>query len=657
MDTKQIKDFDFMYLGKRYIMFLFRRINPRWLIFSIDMVISLFSILLAISLRFNFNVFNSDYRLWIQPVLLVLSVRFLSFLISRVYTGIVRYTGTKDIFRILIVNAIGSLFLIGLGLVVSYFFGGTYPVPLSIIIIDFIATVCFMMLFRFTVKLIYMEFSHFGNAKTNVIIFGSKELAVLAKRVLQADLQSHYKVVAFISTSALTLGKQLEGVTVYSASELEMVIVKHSADQLLFATTGIKPEIKTEIVQTCLNHHVKIFTIPAIQTWIKGDLNVKSIKKLNIEDLLSRDPIVLDEFSIRNQLKGMTVMVTGAAGSIGSEIVRQVTKYAVKRIILVDQAETPMYNLEIELLESCKNNSCEIIIADITSRERMEKLFADFRPNVVYHAAAYKHVPMMENNPLEAIRNNVFGTKNLADLANKYGTGKFIFISTDKAVNPTNIMGASKRIAEMYVQALNSQSETSYITTRFGNVLGSNGSVIPLFKKQIEAGGPLTLTHPEVTRFFMTIPEACQLVLEASALGKGGEIFIFDMGNSVKIVDLARNMIRLSGFEPDIDIQIKFVGLRPGEKLYEELLHQSEDNLPTPHPKIMIAMVRQQDMAIVNKKMQLMENSLRVQDQLALVKQMKEIVPEFISRNSEFEKLDHEVEVEHKLSLTAGQKS
>jgi len=470
-------------------------------------------------------------------------------------------------------------------------------------------------------------------------------------------LQSHYKVVAFISTSALTLGKQLEGVTVYSASELEMVIVKHSADQLLFATTGIKPEIKTEIVQTCLNHHVKIFTIPAIQTWIKGDLNVKSIKKLNIEDLLSRDPIVLDEFSIRNQLKGMTVMVTGAAGSIGSEIVRQVTKYAVKRIILVDQAETPMYNLEIELLESCKNNSCEIIIADITSRERMEKLFADFRPNVVYHAAAYKHVPMMENNPLEAIRNNVFGTKNLADLANKYGTGKFIFISTDKAVNPTNIMGASKRIAEMYVQALNSQSETSYITTRFGNVLGSNGSVIPLFKKQIEAGGPLTLTHPEVTRFFMTIPEACQLVLEASALGKGGEIFIFDMGNSVKIVDLARNMIRLSGFEPDIDIQIKFVGLRPGEKLYEELLHQSEDNLPTPHPKIMIAMVRQQDMAIVNKKMQLMENSLRVQDQLALVKQMKEIVPEFISRNSEFEKLDHEVEVEHKLSLTAGQKS
>ncbi len=656
MDTKQINKFDLVYLGKRYIMFLFRGINPRWLIFMIDMFISLFSILLAISLRFNFNIFNSDYHLWAQPVLLVLSVRFLSFFISRIYAGIVRYTGTKDIFRILLVNAIGSLFIILLGLGNTYFFGGTYPVPLSIVIIDFIATVCFMMLFRFTVKLIYMEFSHFGNAKTNVIIFGSKELAVLAKRVLQADLQSHYKVVAFISTSELTLGKQLEGVTVYSIEELEKVIISHSADQLLFASTGIKADLKTEVVQICLNHHVKVFTIPAIQTWIKGDLNVKSIKKLNIEDLLSRDPIVLDEYAIRNQLKGMTVLVTGAAGSIGSEIVRQVIKYSVKRIILVDQAETPMYNLEIELLEACRNKECEVIIGDITSRERMEKIFADYKPDIVYHAAAYKHVPMMENNPLEAIRNNVFGTKNLADLANKYKALKFVFISTDKAVNPTNIMGASKRIAEMYVQALNRQSDTAYITTRFGNVLGSNGSVIPLFKKQIEDGGPLTLTHPEVTRFFMTISEACQLVLEASAIGKGGEIFIFDMGKSVKIVDLARNMIRLSGLEPEIDIQLKFVGLRPGEKLYEELLHQSEDNLPTPHPKIMIAMVREQDMADINKQIQLMDNSLRYQNELALVKQMKEIVPEFISRNSEFERLDHEHQADYTLPIAVNQK-
>jgi FlaA1/EpsC-like NDP-sugar epimerase len=656
MDTKQIKEFDFLYLGKRYIMFLFKRINPRWLIFLIDIFISLFSILLAISLRFNFNIFKSDYHVWISPVLLVLSVRFVSFLISRVYAGIVRYTSTRDIFRILFVNSVGSLFLILLGLANSFFFSGNYPVPFSIIVIDFIATVCFMMLFRFTVKLIYNEFSHFGNAKTNVIIFGSKELAVLAKRVLQADLQAHYRVVAFIGTSPLTLGKQLEGVTVYSIEELPRVIIKHNADQLLFATTALKSDIKNEIVQICLNHHVKVFTIPAIQSWIKGDLKVKNIKKLNIEDLLSREPIVLDENAIRSQLKDSTVLITGAAGSIGSEIVRQVIKYSVKRIVLVDQAETPMYNLELELLETGKKNNCEIIIADITSRERMEKIFVDYRPEIVYHAAAYKHVPMMETNPLEAIRNNVFGTRLLADLANKYGVAKFIFISTDKAVNPTNIMGASKRIAEMYVQALNEQSGTAYITTRFGNVLGSNGSVIPLFKRQIDAGGPITLTHPEVTRFFMTISEACQLVLEASAIGKGGEIFIFDMGQSVKILDLAKNMIRLSGLEPDIDIQIKFVGLRPGEKLYEELLHQSEDNLPTHHPKIMIALVREQNMTVVNKQIMAMENSIRYQNELELVKQMKEIVPEFISRNSEFEKLDKENQFEYKISMAARQK-
>jgi len=640
MNRRQIRWFDFRYLSKRFVMVLFKRINPRWLIFMIDMSISLFSILLAISLRFNFYILQSEYLDWGRPVLLVLGVRFISFYISRVYAGIVRYTGTKDIFRILLVNAIGSSFLILLGVINTFFFGGDYLVPFSIIIIDFIASVCFMMLFRFTVKLIYMEFSHFGNKKINVIIFGSKELAVLARRVLQADLNSHYKVVAFISTSELTLGKQLEGVNVYSVEDLEKVIIMYNADQLIFASSLVDSDLKTEIVQVCLNHHIKVFTIPNIQSWIKGDLNVRSIRKFNIEDLLSRDPIILDERAVGTQLKDMTILVTGAAGSIGFEIVRQIIKYSVKRIIVVDQAETPMYNMEIELLESCREKRCHYIIGDITAKDKMEKIFRDYKPDIVYHAAAYKHVPMMENNPREAVRTNVFGTKIIADLANKYGVKKFIFISTDKAVNPTNIMGASKRIAEMYVQALNEQSDTSYITTRFGNVLGSNGSAVLLFKKQIENGGPITITHPEVTRFFMTIPEACQLVLEASAIGKGGEIFIFDMGKSVKIVDLARNMIRLSGLEPDVDIKLKYVGLRPGEKLYEELLHQSEDNIPTHHPKIMIAMVRQQNLIAVNKDLEVLSHSIDTQNELELVKKMKSIVPEFISRNSEFEKLD-----------------
>jgi FlaA1/EpsC-like NDP-sugar epimerase len=624
-------------------MFLFKRINPRWLILLIDLTISLFSIVLAFLLRFNFNISESSYPNLELGVVLVLVVRFLSFYISRIYTGIIRYTSMKDIFRILLVNSIGSGFLIFLNFGSFLLNGGPALVPLSVIIIDFISTVCFMILFRFTVKVVYMEFSHIGNTKINVVICGSKELAVLAKRALEADLQNHYKVVAFISNFSFTYGNQLEGVTIYPVENLASVITKHSVDQLLFASNRLKSDYGIEIAQVCLNHHVKVFTISSIQSWINGDLNMKSIKKLNIEDLLSREPIVLDENAIASQLYGMTILVTGAAGSIGSEIIRQIKNYKIKRVILVDQAETPMYNMEMELIETCKNKSCEIIIGDVTSKERMEKIFSDYRPEIVYHAAAYKHVPMMESNPLEAIRNNVFGTKNIADLAAKYGVLKFIFISTDKAVNPTNIMGASKRIAEMYIQALNKKSETSFITTRFGNVLGSNGSVIPLFKRQIESGGPLTVTHPEVTRFFMTIPEACQLVLEASSIGRGGEIFVFDMGKPVKVVDLARNMIRLAGFEPDVDIQIKFVGLRPGEKLYEELLHQSEDDIPTHHPKIMIARVREQNFAKINKFLEDMSFAIAEQQNLKVVKLMKEIVPEFISRNSEYEKIDKEI--------------
>jgi FlaA1/EpsC-like NDP-sugar epimerase len=645
-----MEDFKFRFLKTRYIMFLFRRINPRWLILLIDMTISLFSVLLAFLLRFNFNISESYYPFLGFAVLLVLSIRLLSFTISRIYTGIIRYTSMKDIFRILLVNAIGSTFLILMGLGNVIFFEGPYPVPFSIIVIDFIATVCFMIIFRFTVKVVYMEFSHVGSTKTNVIICGSKELAVLAKRALEADLQNHYKVVAFISNFSFAYGNQLEGITIYPVENLANVISKHNADQLLFASNRLKSDYGIEIAQICLNHHVKVFTISSIQSWINGDLNMKSIKKLNIEDLLSRDPIVLDENAISTQLEGMTVLVTGAAGSIGSEIVRQIKNYSVKRIILLDQAETPMYNLEMELMESCRNKRCEIIIGDITSKERMEKIFTDFRPDIVYHAAAYKHVPMMESNPLEAIRNNVFGTRNLADLANKYGVLKFVFISTDKAVNPTNVMGASKRIAEMYIQALNKQSDTSFITTRFGNVLGSNGSVIPLFKRQIESGGPVTVTHPEVTRFFMTIPEACQLVLEASSIGRGGEIFVFDMGKPVKVADLAKNMIRLAGFEPEVDIQIKYVGLRPGEKLYEELLHQSEDDIPTHHPKIMIARVREQNMSRIHIYFDAMAESITAQDNLQVVKLMKEIVPEFISRNSEYEKVDKENRILRSLS-------
>ncbi len=397
---------------------------------------------------------------------------------------------------------------------------------------------------------------------------------------------------------------------------------------------------KNQIIDKCLNFKIKVFTAPKIKSWINGDFSVKQFKQINIEDLLERDPITLDSTNIFNQIDNKIILVTGAAGSIGSEIVRQISNYDPKKIILLDQAETPLYNLELEIAEKLHFHNFEPIVGDIANQVRMTKIFERYPIDIVYHAAAYKHVPMMENNPAEAIQNNVIGTKILADLSVKYNVKKFVMISTDKAVNPTNIMGASKRIAEMYTQALNNITPTSFITTRFGNVLGSNGSAVPLFKKQIEQGGPVTITHPEITRYFMTIPEACQLVLEASSMGKGGEIFIFDMGKSIKVIDVAKNMIRLSGLEVGKDIQIKYVGLRPGEKLYEELLCDKENTLPTYHPKIMIAKVVHNEFNTMSDHLSQFEKLIKTQNNIEIVKLMKRIIPEYKSQNSVYEVLD-----------------
>jgi FlaA1/EpsC-like NDP-sugar epimerase len=383
-----------------------------------------------------------------------------------------------------------------------------------------------------------------------------------------------------------------------------------------------------------------VLNVPPVSSWINGELSFKQIKKINIEELLERDPIKLDEENISRQVKNKHVLVTGAAGSIGSEIVRQLVRYKPSKIILLDQAESPLYEVEMELKEQMAPGSFEIVIGDVRNRDRMHNLFRTFRPQIVFHAAAYKHVPMMENNPSEAVFTNVLGTKVMADLAVEFGAEKFVMVSTDKAVNPTNVMGASKRVAEIYTQALGKTAKTKFITTRFGNVLGSNGSVIPRFRQQIEKGGPVTITHPEITRYFMTIPEACQLVLEAGAMGNGGEIFIFDMGKSVKIVDLAKKMIKLSGLELDKDIKIAFTGLRPGEKLYEELLNDKEKTLPTHHAQIMIAKVKEYDLGEVSKEIESLISLFGSQNNNEIVRKIKNIVPEFISNNSEFEKLD-----------------
>jgi len=502
--------------------------------------------------------------------------------------------------------------------------------------------VLLMITFRVVIKIAYLELINPTGARNKVIIIGAGEAGLITKRALDRDLGIRYKVISFIDEDKNKIGKKLEGVDISGLEKLGELLATNEIDNIIISVQHLRPEKKQFIFEACLPYKTNVSSVPPVSSWIDGELSYNQIKNIKIEDLLERDEIKLDNEGIQKELNGKIIMVTGASGSIGSELVRQMLNFNPAKIILIDQAESAMFDLEVELSAKYNYKNFEIAIADICNEVRMDHAFRLFKPQMVYHAAAYKHVPMMENNPSEALYTNVKGTKIIADLSIKYGIEKFIMISTDKAVNPTNVMGASKRIAEIYVQALSRKGKTSFITTRFGNVLGSNGSVVTLFKKQIEQGGPLTVTHPEVIRYFMTIPEACRLVLEAGMMGKGGEIYLFDMGKPVRIIDLARKMIQLSGLEIDRDIKIKFTGLRPGEKLYEELLNDAENTLPTYHPQIMIGKVREYDFEPVSKEIDELIELFRNQDNMAIVKKMKKIVPEFKSKNSEFEKLDAE---------------
>lgn len=417
-------------------------------------------------------------------------------------------------------------------------------------------------------------------------------------------------------------------------------------DTLVLAIANLPKEKIREISELCMENGIEIKILPTFNNWMQEKVSEQKIRKLRIEDLLGRDEIALDMNRISKGLKDKVVLVSGAAGSIGSEMVRQLVKYPLKKLLLLDQAESALYDLQQELISKGVELDYELVIGDISNEYRMEKLFESFHPKVVFNAAAYKHVPLMEENPYEALNVNVRGTKNLADLSVRYGVEKFVMVSTDKAVNPTNVMGASKRLCEIYIQALsqNMATETSFITTRFGNVLGSNGSVVPLFRRQIEKGGPITVTHPDITRYFMTIPEACQLVLEAGFMGKGGEIFVFDMGKPVKIAELAKRMIKLSGLTLGEDIDIKYTGLRPGEKLYEELLATKENTMPTHNNKILIGKVRKHDYKQVNEKISKLIHNLHLESNQEIVIRLKDLVPEFVSQNSEYELLDKKQE-------------
>ena len=620
--------------------FLFKENTPRWIILTLDTLICTLSVIASYFIRFNFKMLAKEAGEIPKVLLIIVSIRFITFIIAKTYSGIIRYTNTRDTVRLFLVIFSGSILFLFINIISYFFFTHNFIIPASVIIIDFMFTIVAMISFRILVKITYLELQNPTKAKTNVIIYGAGESGIITKRALDRDAGMKYKVIAFIDDDPKKTGMTMEGMPIYNSDKLENLLKTKTIAHVIISIQKLHSLKKKEISELCLQYNTKVLVVPPVNKWINGALSFKQIKKINIDDLLGRDVIKLDEKELFSQLSNKTVLITGAAGSIGSEIARQITSFSPKKIILLDQAETPLFHIDLEMQEKFKNANYEIVLGDIRNKERMERIFANFKPDHVYHAAAYKHVPMMENNPSESILTNVEGTKILADLSIRFEVEKFVMISTDKAVNPTSIMGASKRIAEIYTQSLNQLNKTKFITTRFGNVLGSSGSVIPLFKEQIEKGGPITITDPNITRYFMTIPEACRLVLEAGAIGKGGEIFIFDMGKSVKIVDLAKKMIQLSGLTLGKDIQITYVGLRPGEKLYEELLNNKENTLPTHHPQIMIAKEIEWDLTKISNDLNELIELFISQNNTRIVKKMKEMIPEFISNNSIYAELD-----------------
>lgn len=627
-------------------------ILPRWVVFVLDIGISFICFLIANLIRSDFDYASWDLKLIFNNSLILLGLNICLFALFRVYAGIIRFTGLQDAFRIFfVVVFVNSGFWVLDMLLFNW--NGSHVISPSILVINALLSFVVLSSYRVIIKYFFTYITTLNATKKRVAIYGAGDVGISTKRALEHDMTANIQMVLFFEDDQRKVGKNIDGIKIFPSSQLEILLKQQMIDELIIATSKIPSKKKNIIVDFCLDNKIEVFTVPPLKNWINGQLSTKQLQNVKIEDLLEREQIKIYNEILFKQLNGKTVLVTGAAGSIGSEIVRQLLQYKPKCIILNDQAETPLHDLKLEL-DALACTNYRLALGDIRNELFVEKIFTEYSPHFVYHAAAYKHVPMMEDSPLEAICTNVGGTKLLADLSVKFGVDRFVMISTDKAVNPTNVMGASKRIAEMYVQSLyqdgerqlksgtsNKEKVTKFITTRFGNVLGSNGSVIPRFKKQIESGGPVTVTHPDITRYFMTIPEACQLVLEAGSMGNGGEIFVFDMGEPVKISELARKMIKLSGLEPDEDIHIEYSGLRPGEKLYEELLNNAENTMPTYHEKILIAKTRTLEYQALSVKIQdLIEPAKKQESVISVVKSMKELVPEFISNNSEFEKLD-----------------
>jgi FlaA1/EpsC-like NDP-sugar epimerase len=621
-----------------------RRHTPRWVVVLLDLLLNLFALAFAYLIRFDlkaeYSVIQEEWNVLSKSILFYIFIKFSVFQLFRIQKGLIRYTSTEDLRRIFLAVFTCSIIFAFASVIRAEFLDGFYLFPTSILIMEFLVSFAFTIGSRFIVKLIYLESTKNKSEKVNVLVYGAGVSGLITKRTISKDRFINQKIIGFLDDNRKLHNTRLEGTRIYSPEKINDLAKEFDIKTVIIAIQNPEKENINRIVEKCLSLGISVQKVPRPKSWINGEFSSKQLSKINIEDLLGRKPIQLDQGKISEELKGKVVVVTGAAGSIGSGLVRQIGNYEPKNIILLDQAESALYDLQQELHAKGNAFPFDIVIGDIRNYDRLKRVFEFYKPEYVFHAAAYKHVPLMENNPSEAVLTNVKGTKNLVDLALEYGVHKFVMISTDKAVNPTNVMGASKRVAEIYAQTKNQLGKTKFVTTRFGNVLGSNGSVIPLFQKQIEQGGPLTITDERITRFFMTIPEACQLVLEAGSMGNGGEIFVFDMGKSVKIIDLAKKMIQLSGLEIGKDIEIKVTGLRPGEKLYEELLASEENTIPTHNPQILIAKTKENSedqLKVIEDLIQLFDSQQNEQ----IVRKMKDIVPEYISNNSEFEKLDN----------------
>ena len=613
----------------------------KWLVLFIDLFLVFVSFFIAYFIRFNIS-FNFNFNTLLSQIPFVIVFSLISFLIVGSYKGIIRHTGVRDAFNVFIATSLVGV-LISFAVTFNVFFRvlESFYIPKSIIAIHYLVTTVVLILSRFIFKAFFEVLSTDLDVVNNVLIYGAGDSGIIAFNALNRDKTNNYDVIGFLDDNKNKTGKKIDRVKIYKPSVItKEFIEKNSVDEVIISIQNIKPNRLLAITDKFIDLDVEVKIVPPLSKWIDGDLNANQIRQIKIEDLLDRAPIIIDNPIVQREVNDKVVLVSGAAGSIGSEISRQLSLYKCKLIVLIDQAESPLYDLQQELIQKGITNFVAIV-SDVRDKHKISRIFNKYKPQRVFHAAAYKHVPLMEKSPYEAIKVNVLGTKNLADLSVKNKIERFVMISTDKAVNPTNVMGASKRIAELYISCLSKKSKkTKFTTTRFGNVLGSNGSVIPLFKRQIENGGPLTVTHKEITRYFMTIPEACSLVLEAGTMGKGGEIYIFDMGKSVKIFEIAKRMIHLSGLKYPEDIDIKITGLRPGEKLYEELLADGENTTKTYHDKIMIAKTQKLDVITVKEIIDNLSSNFNKLNNSELVQSMKDLVPEYVSNNSEFEKLD-----------------